>query len=139
MLTTLSCIAVAVYFEARGESMLGQRAVAEVILNRVADPRWPETACEVIKQKNQFSFYSDGLSDKPKDAVVYVLAEFVARDAIKGNTLRTGALYYHATYVQPAWRHKLERLGRIEGHIFYGDKTLAPKTNLRPKGRPTNG
>jgi spore germination cell wall hydrolase CwlJ-like protein len=56
MLTTLSCIAVAVYFEARGESMLGQRAVAEVILNRVADPRWPETACEVIKQKNQFSF-----------------------------------------------------------------------------------
>ena len=139
MLTTLSCIAVAIYFEARGESVLGKRAVAEVILNRSSDPRWPNEPCQVVKQKNQFSFYSDGLSDNPKDAVAYALSEFAARDAIKGNSLNTGALYYHATYVHPVWRHNLERLGRIENHVFYGDKTFAPKRSMRPKLRPVNG
>ena len=135
MLTTLSCIAMAVYFEARGESTVGQRAVAEVIMNRVSDPRWPSSACEVVKQSRQFSFYKSGKKYKT-DPSLYVQAEAVARGAMGGDTLNTGALYYHSTKVRPVWRHKLEVLGTIGSHVFYTDKSLAPVTSLRPKLRP---
>ena len=135
MLTTLSCIAMAVYFEARGESTVGQRAVAEVIMNRVSDPRWPSSACEVVKQSRQFSFYKAGKKYKT-DPSLYVQAEAVARGAMGGDTLNTGALYYHSTKVRPVWRHKLEVLGTIGSHVFYTDKSLAPVTSIRPKLRP---
>lgn len=135
MLTTLSCIAMAVYFEARGESTLGQRAVSEVILNRVSDPRWPSSACGVVKQPRQFSFYKEGSKYKT-DASLYARAEAIARGAMDGDTLNTGALYYHTTASQPVWRHDLEVLGTIGRHVFYIDKTLAPATSLRPKARP---
>ena len=135
MLTTLSCIAMAVYFEARGESTMGQRAVAEVIMNRVADPRWPSSACEVVKQSRQFSFYKAGKKYKT-DPSLYARAEAVARGAMGGDTLNTGALYYHSTKVHPVWRHKLEALGTIGSHVFYADKSLAPVTSIRPRLRP---
>jgi N-acetylmuramoyl-L-alanine amidase len=135
MLTTLSCIAMAVYFEARGESALGQRAVAEVIMNRVNDPRWPSSACAVVKQPRQFSFYKAGKKYKT-DPSLYARSEAVARDAIAGDTLNTQALYYHSTKVLPVWRHDLEVLGTIGSHVFYTDKSLAPVTSLRPKLRP---
>lgn len=135
MLTTLSCIAMAVYFEARGESTVGQRAVAEVIMNRVSDPRWPSSACEVVKQSSQFSFYKAGKKYKT-DPSLYVQAEAVARGAMGGDTLNTGALYYHSTKVRPVWRHKLDALGTIGSHVFYTDKSLAPVTSIRPKLRP---
>ena len=135
MLTTLSCIAMAVYFEARGESTVGQRAVAEVIMNRVSDPRWPSSACEVVKQSRQFSFYKAGKKYKT-DPSLYVQAEAVARGAMGGDTFNTGALYYHSTKVRPVWRHKLEVLGTIGSHVFYTDKSLAPVTSIRPKLRP---
>ena len=78
---TITCLAQNIYFEARDQPTIGQRAVAEVVLNRVHDPRWPDTVCEVIregptyswkqdypiKHRCQFSWYCDGLSDKPKD------------------------------------------------------------------------
>jgi len=135
MLTTLSCIAMAVYFEARGESTMGQRAVAEVIMNRVSDHRWPSSACEVVKQTRQFSFYKAGKKYKT-DPSLYIQAEAVARGAMGGDTLNTGALYYHSTKVHPVWRHELEALGTIGSHVFYDDKSLAPVTSLRPKLRP---
>ena len=122
MITALACLATAVYFEARSENIIGQQAVAEVVMNRVEDPRWPDTVCEVIKQRRQFSFYSDGLSDTPQDAEAYATATAVAQEALDGNTLGTGALYYHAVYVEPIWRHKLELLGKVETHVFYTDK-----------------
>ena len=135
MLTTLSCIAMAVYFEARGESTIGQRAVSEVIMNRVSDPRWPSSACAVVKQPKQFSFYKKGVT-YTVDPSLYVRAEAVARGAMDGDTLNTGALYYHSTKVLPVWRHDLEALGTIGSHVFYTDKSLAPVTSIRPKLRP---
>ena len=74
----LMCVAMAVYFEARGEPTAGQIAVAHVIQNRIEDPRYPDNACDVVKQgyywngipirnKCQFSFYCDGKSDDPKN------------------------------------------------------------------------
>ena len=135
MLTTLSCIAMAVYFEARGESIMGQRAVADVIMNRVSDPRWPSSACEVVKQARQFSFYKAG-SEYKTDLSLYARAEAIARGAMDGDTLNTGALYYHSTEARPVWRHELEVLGTIGRHVFYTDRTLAPVTSLRPRLRP---
>ena len=136
MLTPLACIAVAVYFEARGENLAGQMMVAETILNRaedprwpstalqaVLDPRWPSTACKVVKQRNQFSFYSDGKSDIPKNRELYLVATDVASEALEGKHLGSGSLWFHANYVKPSWRHRLEVSVRIGRHIFYKDKT----------------
>jgi N-acetylmuramoyl-L-alanine amidase len=78
MITPLVCVAVAVYFESRGEPVAGQVAVAHVIRNRIEDPRYPDNACDVVKQgyywngspirnKCQFSFYCDGKPDDPKN------------------------------------------------------------------------
>ena len=122
MVTALTCIAVAVYFEARSESIDGQLLVAETILNRAADPRWPSEPCDVVKQRHQFSFYSDGLPDTPRDMDAYATATEVATEALNGNHLYSGSLYYHATYVAPVWRHKLQPIGRAGTHIFYTDK-----------------
>jgi spore germination cell wall hydrolase CwlJ-like protein len=122
MISTLTCIATAVYFEARSESIDGQLLVAETIINRALDPRWPSEPCDVVKQRNQFSFYSDGLSDKPTDADAYATATAVATEALNGNHAYTGSLYYHASYVAPIWRHSLEPIAKVGTHIFYIDK-----------------
>jgi N-acetylmuramoyl-L-alanine amidase len=89
MLTSLMCVAVAVYFEARGEPTAGQIAVAHVIQNRIEDPRYPDNACDVVKQgyywngmpirnKCQFSFYCDGKSDDPKNKQAWFNALYIA-------------------------------------------------------------
>ena len=122
MISTLTCLAVAVYFEARSEPIHGQMMVAETILNRVEDPRWPDTVCEVVKQPYQFSFYSDGLSDTPTDMEAYATATEVAREALSGAHLNTDALWYHTTSVKPVWRHNIQPIGVIGEHIFYVDK-----------------
>jgi spore germination cell wall hydrolase CwlJ-like protein len=119
MVTTLTCIAIAVYFEARSESLLGQALVAETILNRVEDVRWPNTACKVVKQHRQFSFYSDGKSDKPRNKELYKQAVAIAEEALEGKGTNTGSLFFHASYVKPYWRHRFERIARVGRHIFY--------------------
>ena len=119
MVTTLTCIAVAVYFEARSESLLGQALVAETILNRVEDSRWPDTACKVVKQHRQFSFYSDGKSDRPRNKELYTQAMAIAEEALTGKGTKTGSLFFHAYYVKPSWRHRFERIARVGRHIFY--------------------
>ena len=136
MISTLTCMAVAIYFEARGESIDGQMMVAETILNRAADPRWPDEPCDVVKQPQQFSFYGDGRSDRPRDLEAYTTAFLVAQHAVAGDHLNTGALYYHTTDVRPVWRHDLQPIGRIGSHVFYADRSLAPETSPRPVPRP---
>ena len=133
MINTLACIATAVYFEARSEPVAGQKLVAETILNRAADPRWPSEPCDVVKQKNQFSFYWDGMSDTPRDMKAYARATEVASETLNGYHVSTGALYYHASYVAPVWRHKLHHVVTAGEHIFYVDP---PKPRIRPKARP---
>ena len=138
MISTLTCMAVAIYFEARGEPIDGQMMVAETILNRAADPRWPDEPCEVIKQPQQFSFYSDGRSNRPRDLEAYTTAFLVAQRAIAGDHLHTGALYYHTTAVRPVWRHDLQSIGQVGAHVFYANTKdcKLPTCSPRPVPRP---
>jgi len=116
--------------------------VAETILNRVADERWPDTVCEVIKQPHQFSFYSDGKSDTPRDLNAYTTAVLVAAEALSNENVGSGALYYHTVDVRPVWRHDLEVLGRVGEHIFYANTkdcrlpTCSPRPVPRPERNP---
>ena len=135
MLTELACMATAIYFEARGEPMVGQVAVAQVIMSRVNDERYPDTVCDVVKQgyyyswdktipirdKCQFSFWCDGKPEKIKDEDAYFWATEVAQAVMVGTLYDTtqGATHYHAYYVQPSWSKKFTRTVRRNDHIFY--------------------
>ena len=131
--TPLMCLALAVYHEARGENLDGQLAVAEVVINRVQDNGFPNNVCAVVMQKDQFSFYWDGKSDKPRDKAAFATAVNIAQDALNGNVLGHGATFYHATYVRPYWADLFEPIGRVGKHIFYmelEEKTYAANVPL---------
>ena len=118
----MRCLASAVYNEARGEPIEGQLAVAQVVLNRAADTRWPDTICGVVYQRYQFSFTFDGKPDFPSPtASTWRRAEAVAIIAATENwdDLTENAVYYHATYVSPNWRTAFKRTANIGRHIFY--------------------
>jgi spore germination cell wall hydrolase CwlJ-like protein len=116
------CLANAVYFEARGEPIEGQLAVAEVVLNRAASGRYPTDLCQVVKQPWQFSFVQRGRfphADKASEAWRKAVA--IARIAQRqlADTLPANVLWYHATYVAPGWGKRLQRQAQIGLHIFY--------------------
>ena len=124
----ITCIALNVYYEARSEPMVGQYAVAHVVLNRVANESFPDDACKVVKQgyskglgKCQFSWYCDGKSDVPKDELSWLYARVVAYNVLydyhKDNT--DGATYYHANYVRPWWSKHYDKTVTHGSHIFY--------------------
>jgi len=117
-----NCMAVAVYFEARGESLEGQMAVADVIMNRAASGRYPSSWCGVVKQPAQFSFVRNGqfpAVDTSSDA--WAKAQGITRLAMANvmPALPTDVLWYHASYVAPSWRHNLREVEQIGAHIFY--------------------
>ena len=128
------CLTDALYFEARGESIMGQFAVAEVIVNRARSSRFPDTVCGVVNQganksryRCQFTYMCDGLLESIKDKPSYSRAGKIARMTlwdVKIN-LTNGALYYHAKSVNPSWAKKLASTGIIGGHKFYSDKLPA--------------
>ena len=117
------CLASAVYFEARGERIEGQLAVAEVVLNRVASSRYPDTICEVVEQPMQFSFVNatgripeaDRTSKSWKKAVAI---STIALDKLAAEVSKD-VLWYHADYVAPVWRKSLDREKKVGLHIFY--------------------
>ncbi len=122
------CLATAIYFEARGESVRGQRAVAEVILARVRTPGRPKTICGVVyqgawrKNRCQFSFACDGRSDVARGKKAWARAKAIAAAALrqKGKKrLVHGATFYHASYVHPRWSKRMVRVAQIGTHIFY--------------------
>ncbi len=125
------CLAQNVYFEARGESLLGQIGVAHVVMNRVEDHGFPATICDVVKEGGearrgacQFSWWCDGRSDRPTDLAAWKQSFEVALQTYLGRTAdpTRGALWYHADYVRPAWR-RMHLLGpRIGRHLFYWRK-----------------
>jgi spore germination cell wall hydrolase CwlJ-like protein len=116
------CLAKAIYFEARGETEEGQLAVAQVVLNRAASGVYPPTLCGVVTQHAQFSFVHDGTMPAPDTASgCWRKALAIAGIAMKrlAPTVATNVLWYHATYVSPAWGRQHVRVAQIGTHIFY--------------------
>jgi len=126
----MQCLALNVYFEARGESREGQAAVAHVVMNRAADKRFPSFVCAVVQEGGkdshncQFSWWCDRYSDRPTHLADWELAKDIARGVYRGDIADPtgGALWYHATHVRAYWRGQYERSRRIGNHIFYRDK-----------------
>jgi len=128
----LYCLALNIYFEARGEDTLGQYAVADVTLNRVEAAEFPDTVCEVVYQCRranacQFSWvhqlnnpHDPRLSEREAwhDAQLYAV-EIKKWDIMRGIT--DGATFFHATYSRPSWRNVFEKTKRIGSHLFYRD------------------
>lgn len=126
----ITCLAMNVYFEARGESLVGQQAVAEVTLNRVASSRYPNTICAVVFQRNwdhlrgryvgAFS-WTEFDTVTPPEGEAWDLALEVAQSVHAGRVpprLR-GALHYHADHIRPSWSRDRRQIARIGSHVFY--------------------
>ncbi|MCZ4260510.1 cell wall hydrolase [Limimaricola sp. G21655-S1] len=125
------CLTEALYFEARGESVKGQFAVAEVILNRVDSPDYPDTICKVVNQGTgrkyacQFSYTCDGIPDTVNDQRSWNklgrIAEIMIEDGPR--ELTAGATHYHTTAVNPSWAGRIPRTAAIGAHLFYREAT----------------
>ncbi len=114
------CLAGAVYFESKGESLSGQLAVAKVVMARAKSGRFAPTLCGVVFQKSQFSFIRGGQMPRiDKNGVHWknavAITKIAMNDAWKSPV--EGALFFHARYVSPGW--KLKRIGTIDQHVFY--------------------
>ena len=134
--TAFMCMALNIYHEAKNQSMLGQIAVGQVVMNRIEDSRFPDNVCDVVTQavtykgtdkpvlhKCQFSWYCDGQKDEPNfDSEEWGKAQEYASIVLSGTIVldvTEGATHYHATYVRPAWAKTKTRPTRIDRHIFY--------------------
>jgi len=136
------CLALNIYHESRSDNLAGQYAVADVVLNRVNDSRYPNTVCEVVydgvvsdwgleqdppvkimvRNKCQFSWFCDGKPDEPKSPDLWRTAQLVAYYILQFERMRgitEGATHYHATYVNPSWSKTLDPIGRIGEHLFF--------------------
>ena len=129
MTSAALCLALAVYYEARGEPFDGQLAVAEVVMNRVESERFPDDVCSVVTQGGEnrhrchFSFYCDGKPERPSDLIAWQkaqeLADWVLTERV---TLGVTATHYHADYVEPFWANEYEYLGKVGQHKFYAQR-----------------
>jgi N-acetylmuramoyl-L-alanine amidase len=117
------CLALNVYFEARDQSLAGQVAVAQVTMNRVASPKYPDDVCSVVYDHKQFSWYWDGKSDIPRDEKAWERAQMVAKGVLAGSghadLMDVRITHYHAAYVQPYWAPTMQLVAQIGDHIFY--------------------
>ena len=141
--TNIECLAMNIYHESRGESLAGQYAVADVVLNRVESTRYPDTVCGVVKQAKlsqwwlgqgkevpipnmcQFSWYCDGKPDDTTDKDAWMRSVEVAVTILYDNKFRgmtEGATHYHTDYVDPRWNRNMHIVGTIGDHIFYLEK-----------------
>jgi len=123
----LHCLTQAVYYEAGFEPVEGRRAVAQVVLNRVRHPAFPNSVCGVVYDGSsrstgcQFSFTCDGSLRRPPSAAAWAAAARIAREALAGQ-VASGvgtATHYHANYVAPYWAPRLTKLRQVGAHIFY--------------------
>ncbi len=139
----LRCMATAIYFEARDEPIKGQQAVAQVVMNRIRSPFYPKTICGVVYQGErnrtgcQFSFTCTGKHNAVHEKEEWATAVKLAKQVIAGEVWvkEVGyATHYHATYVHPPWRHELDRVAQIGGHIFYKMKPGTVQLALLSEG-----
>lgn len=125
--TELTCLAQALYHEARGEGRAGMIAVAEVVLNRVESARFPDTICGVVRQGAgngrgcQFSFVCDGSMQARLEPGAWRRAQALARDMAQGapRELTEGATHFHANRVRPGWSRVYRLTAEIGAHRFY--------------------
>lgn len=124
------CMATGIYFEARGESYRGQVAVAQVIMNRVEHPNYPNTICGVVYQNQhrrnacQFSFACDGKTNvnRTSEVAAWDQAQSITQEVLNKEIYLTevaDATHYHATYVRPAWARNMDKLTQVGLHVFY--------------------
>jgi spore germination cell wall hydrolase CwlJ-like protein len=123
-----TCLANAIYFEARSESLRGQAAVAQVVLNRVRNPAYPDSICGVVYQNQhwrnacQFSFACDGKKDVVNEPARYKMAQEIAMAVTSGKIFLTevgSSTHYYAQYVSPGWARSMKKMVKIGLHIFY--------------------
>jgi spore germination cell wall hydrolase CwlJ-like protein len=117
-----TCLATAVYFESMGESLEGQLAVAQVVINRAKSGQYPSSLCGVVKQKAQFSFVRAGQFPRiDAGCEAWRKAQAIARIATAkmAEVIPADVLWYHADYVAPSWGRRLARVDKIGAHIFY--------------------
>lgn len=123
----LDCLTQAVYFEARGETVQGQAAVAQVVMNRVKHPAFPKSVCGVVFQGShrrtgcQFSFACDGSMRGRREAKAWASARKIAARTMSGAVLADvgAATHFHTTAVAPAWGPQMRRVGQVGLHVFY--------------------
>ena len=130
------CMALNMYHEAKNQSMLGQLAVGQVVMNRVEDKRFPDKVCDVVTEsvtykgtdkpvllQCQFSWFCDGnYVETDFDSKEWWNAKEYASIVLSGTIMldvTEGATHYHATYVRPAWAKTKTKTTRIDRHIFY--------------------
>lgn len=119
------CLRKALYFESRGESLKGQFAVAEVILNRVDSAAYPDTVCGVVQQGGkggcQFSYVCDGMRDSMSEAAALDEAGRIARVMLDGapRVLTLGATHFHTRASNPSWARRFPQTAAIGAHLFY--------------------
>ncbi|WP_328598273.1 cell wall hydrolase [Croceibacterium salegens] len=125
--SAVDCLTAAVYYEAAGESEVGQRAVAQVVLNRVRHPAFPSSICGVVFQGSelrtgcQFTFTCDGSLLRRASIQGWSIAKRIAIQALQGRVEPTIGMstHYHTNYVLPYWAPKLDKVAAIGTHIFY--------------------
>src|SRR5688500_7470497 len=118
----IKCLAQAVYFEARGEALTGQLAVARVVMNRAASGLYPSDYCSVVTQRSQFSFVKNGrIPNADESSPAWLRAKAIAQIAHQDlwQSEAGDALYFHASYVKPGWASRKTQLARIDTHVFY--------------------
>ncbi|MCK0128044.1 cell wall hydrolase [Erythrobacter sp. F6033] len=124
------CLAQAIWYEAASESVAGQRAVAQVVLNRVAHRSWPGSVCGVVYQGSkrstgcQFSFTCDGSLSRRAKGASWQRAQSLASDALAGSVYAPigHATHYHTLWVNPKWASSLDHVGTIGAHRFYRNR-----------------
>lgn len=125
-MTATMCLALNVFFEARNEPRMGQLAIMEVTLNRVASKKYPNNVCDVVWQKKQFSWTHDGKHDNPNrmpyvDRVAWLQIQELVDGVVRGTEDMpiTGATMYHADYVSPYWADSYTHVASYGSHLFY--------------------
>lgn len=132
------CLALNTYHEAKNQSLVGQIAVAQVVMNRVKDSRYPNNVCDVVKQgltykwnpkipirnQCQFSWYCDGRGDEPREGRLWTQAQELAKHIFlykdKYVDITDGATHYHAKYIDdPRWARADRRTATIDQHHFF--------------------
>jgi spore germination cell wall hydrolase CwlJ-like protein len=126
----VSCLAEVMYYEARGEGVAGQKAVAEVVLQRTKDRNFPHTICGVVhegvqigRRDCQFSFACDGSANKPRERTswrqVRLLAENIVAGTVKLANQTGHAVAFHNAGVSPVWADTMLKTAQIGNHVFY--------------------